>query len=110
MPTTGSTDALTKCFQLFKPGKRLRYRQQIGEGRHIAPTNPIMDDLTHTGTKNAEGPNTRPIILSEALVWAAVLAIAAPLGYEVRGVDLDADGILPQAVTAACEALKTAGE
>lgn len=52
----------------------------------------------------------KPIILSEALVWAAVLAIAAPLGYDVRGVDIDSDGILPCAVAKACEALAAAGE
>jgi DNA-binding transcriptional MocR family regulator len=43
-------------------------------------------------------------------VWAAVLAIAAPLGYDVQGVALDADGILPGAVAEACERLKAAGE
>lgn len=64
----------------------------------------------YTHTFIPQDNTTKPIILSEALVWAAVLAIAAPLGYEVRGVDLDSDGILPGAVAAACEALKAAGE
>lgn len=71
---------------------------------HHPTTNPTP--TTHTQTEGGK----KPIILSEALVWAAVLAIAAPLGYEVRGVDLDADGILPGAVAAACEALKAEGE
>lgn len=75
IPTTGSTDALTKCFQLFMPP-----------------------------------PGKKPIILAEALVWAAVLAIAAPLGYEVRGLDLDSDGMLPSALDAACLQLAKEGE
>ena len=52
----------------------------------------------------------RPIILSEALVWAAVLAIAEPLGYEVMGLDLDSDGIKPAAVEKACLELEARGE
>ena len=43
-------------------------------------------------------------------MWAAVLAIVAPLGYEVRGVALDEDGIVPAALEYACEQLKAEGE
>src|SRR6056297_1608682 len=75
IPTTGSTDALTKCFQLLMPP-----------------------------------PGKKPIILSESLVWAAALAIAAPLGYEVRGLELDSDGMLPSALDVACRQLASEGE
>lgn len=72
---------------------------------HSLPSLPPPPPLS-----NHTEPPAKPIILSEALVWAATLAIAAPLGYDVRGVDLDADGILPGAVAAACEELAAAGE
>ncbi|SDE78056.1 PLP-dependent aminotransferase family protein [Rhodospira trueperi] len=47
---------------------------------------------------------TRPgdLILTEALTYAPVKAMAARLGLTVRGLPLDADGLCPDAVDAVC--------
>ncbi len=50
------------------------------------PTSPLLPAPSTQKTTHPEPPK-KPIILSEALVWAAVLAIAAPLGYDVRWVE-----------------------
>jgi len=45
------------------------------------------------------------VVLSEAITYPGVRAIAAQLGLTLRGLQLDADGILPDALSEACRKL-----